>query len=166
MTNMIIYEITSMETLSPGNTPPLEIPKVIPPAECSNVLKAKIWKLALLTLSDPRGRASPVASGDVVGGLSPSTKGLKFEPPLPPHQSPHYHDVKMLPVTHCSTCKYAQNCTILHTKCQIFPPTWEGVTVQCVFVWGSAPTSIFLASGLGRVLTISDPQGLPAGDFL
>ena len=44
---------------------------------------------------------------------------------------------------------------ILRTKFQKFsgyntpgPPIWEGVTVQCIHVWGRAPTGIFLATGL------------------
>ena len=55
-----ILGVNPLETLNTLRLPYYKkIPRSKPLAECSNILKAKIWKLALhvpLTLSDPRSR--------------------------------------------------------------------------------------------------------------
>ena len=87
MCHVLKRTIPGKKTLdtSPVNYPLQKNPQVNPAAECSNILKAKIWKLALtqfpdpigptrrdvLTITDPQGLPLGVDLGGNLRGVSP-----------------------------------------------------------------------------------------------
>ena len=63
-----VQEITPWRH-SDGDKPLQKMPlEVTPPAECSNIFKAKIWKLALTRTPDPN-RSTEVTSGEFSLGV-------------------------------------------------------------------------------------------------